>query len=365
MATPDLRARLVEQGITPRLLTMTTAAAVTFVLMLVMLTRPVPYGVQAPGPTFDTLGSVGDVPLISVEDSTPTYPTTGELRLTTVTTTGGPGWPVEAAWVLRGWLLPSTRVAPVESFFDPDQSQEEIDEASTQQMITSQQNATVAALTELGYEVPAELTIVGALAGSGSDGVVEEGDLITGIDVGSGVVDVVTFQDLDDALETAPPGTTVDLVVERDGASETLPIVTGDDGQGGSVLGVFLSGDFDFPVDVHIQIDNVGGPSAGTMFALGIIDLLTPGGMAGDATIAGTGTITLSGDVGAIGGIQQKMFGARSAGATYFLAPQTNCGDIVGHIPSGLQVISMQTLSDARAAVEAIAAGDTDDLPTC
>lgn len=362
------QSRLAAWGVTPRMVTMSVAGLVTFVLLLAMMLRAVPYGIQAPGPTVDTLGTSGDVPLIAVEDDTPTFPTSGELLLTTVTTAGGPGYPADVGNVIKGWLSPSTKVAPIEAFFDPNQTQDELDAASAAQMVSSQQNATVAALTELGYEVPAELTIVGTQSGSGSDGVAEEGDLITGIDIGSGVVDVVTFADLDDALEQTPPGTTVDLQVERDGEPTSLPVVTGDDGAGGSVLGVFLSGEFDYPVDVHIQIENIGGPSAGTMFALGIVDVLTEGEMTGGQVIAGTGTITLGGDVGPIGGIQQKLAGARASGADYFLAPASNCDEVTGHVPSGLQVIEVATLEEARDAVETIgsgAAGAIAALPKC
>ena len=364
MATPTLRARLADRGVSPRLVTMAVAALATFSLMLVTMLLPVPYAVQAPGPVIDTLGDVDGVELIHIE-GTETYETSGALQLTTVTTAGGPGYPVDSGGVIRGWLSPTTTVAPVELFFDPGQSQDEIDQTSAQQMISSQQNATVAALTELGYDVPAELTVVGTQQGSGADGVAQDGDRIVGIVAGDKEVEVVTFADLADVLAATPPGSTVDLVVDRDGERVALPVVTGDDGRGGSVLGVFLDGEFDYPVDVRIQIENVGGPSAGTMFALGIIDMLTPGEMTGGHNVAGTGTVSLGGLVGAIGGIQQKMAGARAADAEYFLAPLANCGEVVGHVPAGLRVVAVSTLAEARAAVEAIGAGDTADLPTC
>ncbi|GAB2966613.1 MAG TPA: S16 family serine protease [Actinotalea caeni] len=364
MATPTLRARLADRGVSPRLVTMAVAALATFSLMLVTMLLPVPYAVQAPGPVIDTLGDVDGVELIHIE-GTETYETSGALQLTTVTTAGGPGYPVDSGGVIRGWLSPTTTVAPVELFFDPGQSQDEIDQTSAQQMISSQQNATVAALTELGYDVPAELTVVGTQQGSGADGVAQDGDRIVGIVAGDEEVEVVTFADLADVLAATPPGSTVDLVVDRDGERVALPVVTGDDGRGGSVLGVFLDGEFDYPVDVRIQIENVGGPSAGTMFALGIIDMLTPGEMTGGHNVAGTGTVSLGGLVGAIGGIQQKMAGARAADAEYFLAPLANCGEVVGHVPAGLRVVAVSTLAEARAAVEAIGAGDTADLPTC
>jgi len=87
--------------------------------------------------------------------------------------------------------------------------------------------------------------------------------------------------------------------------------------------------------------------------------------MTGGATIAGTGTIDSAGKVGSIGGIQQKMAGARTGGATWFLAPAGNCREVVGHVPDGLQVVKVSTFSGARDAVEAIAAKQTSSLPKC
>lgn len=343
---------------------MVGSGVLAFVLLLAMLLLPVPYAVQAAGPTIDTLGERDGTPLITVEGAQ-TYATSGELLLTTVTTAGGPGFPVDSASVVRGWLAPTIKVVPVETVFDPSQTQDQLDEASQQQMISSQENATVAALTELGYDVPAELTIVGTQPGSGADGVALDGDLIGAITAAGVQTEVTTFADLAQVLAATAPGSTVVLTVERDGEATELEIVTGDDGLGGSVLGVYLDADFDYPVDVEIQIDAVGGPSAGTMFALGIIDMMTPGEMTGGRIVAGTGTISLGGMVGPIGGIEQKMAGAASDGAAYFLAPAANCDSVVGHIPDGLQVIKVSTLPQARAAVEAIGAGTAQDLPTC
>jgi PDZ domain-containing protein len=124
--------------------------------------------------------------------------------------------------------------------------------------------------------------------------------------------------------------------------------------------------DYDFPIDVTIQLNNVGGPSAGMMFALGIIDTLTPGELNAGETVAGTGTITAGGEVGPIGGIRQKMWGARDAGAEWFLAPEANCDEVVGHIPGDLQVFSVATLDDALDVLDAVREdGDLEALPTC
>ena len=128
---------------------------------------------------------------------------------------------------------------------------------------------------------------------------------------------------------------------------------------------MFIDPSFDMPVDVTISIDDIGGPSAGTMFALGIIDKMTPEDEANGKDIAGTGTIDVTGEVGPIGGIRQKLAGATRDGATWFLAPAANCDEVVGHVPDGLRVVRIATLHEAREAMTAIGAGrrDLHDLP--
>ena len=121
----------------------------------------------------------------------------------------------------------------------------------------------------------------------------------------------------------------------------------------------------DSPVEATFGLSDVGGPSAGMMFALGVVDEITPGALTGGKDISGTGTIDINGQVGPIGGIQQKMAGARKAGSTYFLAPASNCDEVKGHEPKGMQVFAVGTLHEAVTATEAIASGDTSGLATC
>ncbi len=348
------------QPISPRAVVLGVSGVLTALLLLVMSALPAPYAIQDPGPTVNTLGDVDGVPLIEVEGAA-TYPTDGALRLTTVSVTGGPGTVVDAGAVVRGWLSGSSAVVPVENVYPTGVSREERDEAAAAEMTTSQENATAAALSELGYEVPAVLTIAGTVADSGADGVLEAGDVL----LSAGGVDLVSFEDLTEVLEATPPGTPLPVEVTRDGRREALEVLTGDDGEGGSVLGVFVDPLFDFPVDVQIRIDEIGGPSAGTMFALGIVDTLTPGQMTGGEDIAGTGTISIDGEVGPIGGIRQKLAGAARDGATFFLAPAGNCDEVVGYEPAGLQVIPVATLEEATAAVTAIGQGRAAGLPGC
>ena len=113
------------------------------------------------------------------------------------------------------------------------------------------------------------------------------------------------------------------------------------------------------------SVGDIGGPSAGMMFALGIIDKLTPMNLTGGKFIAGTGEIEASGKVDPIGGIQQKMVGARDAGATVFLTPATNCSDTKGAVPAGLRLVKVSTLSQAVTYLEDLKAGNSQAVPSC
>ncbi|WP_127126740.1 PDZ domain-containing protein [Georgenia sp. SYP-B2076] len=355
-----------------RSLTLVVSGALVVVLVLVMVLLPLPYAVEGPGPTVNTLAEIDGKPIITVKGAE-TYPTGGELRLTTVSVLGGPGHPVTAARVLAGWLSSSAVVLPREAVFPEGSTRESVDKESSAQMTSSQTNATVAALEELGYDVPMVLTVDGTAPGSGAEGALLRGDVITSVRPdGAGTTQVRTFSELAAVLATTAAGTTVAVGVERDGEPRTVDITTiahprtGDGHEpAGSILGVRLVPDVTLPVDISFDIDNIGGPSAGTMFALGIIDTLTPGEMTGGKAIAGTGTMDLSGTVGPIGGIQLKLIGAERDGARWFLAPADNCAEVVGHVPDGLHVVKVATLAEARDAVEAIGAGEGGELPTC
>jgi Lon-like protease len=346
----------------------TWALAVALVALLVITFLPTAYVVQQPGPVYDTLGSAPDadgdeIPLISVEGAE-TYPTTGSLDLLTVQVVGNrerrPSW-FELA---MAWFDPSRAVLPIDQIFPPGQSTEERNEESAALMVDSQQEATAAALEELGYVVPSRITVYAVTPGSAAEGVLEEDDVILSVD-GRAVTDAAQVREAVAASQGAP----VEIGIERDGAGRTVSVTPrADDSTGETtwLLGIQLIADFDFPIDVTLQLDNVGGPSAGMMFALGIIDTLTPEDLTGGRRIAGTGTIDAAGTVGPIGGIRQKLYGAQGAGAEYFLAPESNCDEVVGHVPDGLRVFSVATLDDSMTALEAIRdGGDLDALPTC
>jgi PDZ domain-containing protein len=119
-------------------------------------------------------------------------------------------------------------------------------------------------------------------------------------------------------------------------------------------------------VKVKISLGDVGGPSGGLIFALGTYELLTPGTLTGGKRIAGTGTIDEQGNVGPIGGIQQKMWAAYYDGDKFMLAPKENCDEVVGHVPNGLRVIPVSTFDEALEVVKVIGAdGDVTKFPVC
>ena len=344
-----------------RTITMSAAMVVTALLLSSMAFLPTTYVVRGPGPTFDTLGELEGKPLITISGAE-VFETSGELRLTTVSASGAPDRPVPLGRVIYAWFDPKAAVYPIESVFPPEQTQEQIDEVNQQEMLTSQETATVAALTELGYEVPAVLTVAGTVDSSNAGGVVEEGDILLALNG----VEVSTYQQLVGALTKLAPGDVVDLEVERNGKRMPLEVKTtsGADDDG-AYLGVLLTTDFDMPVAVDLEIGNVGGASAGMMFSLAIIDQLTAEDEAAGQIIAGTGTMSIDGKVGPIGGIRFKLQGAVRDGAQWFIAPQENCDEVLGNVPEGLSVFSVQTLQDALDAVTAIGAGETAELPVC
>ncbi|MBN9213229.1 MAG: ATP-dependent serine peptidase containing a PDZ domain protein [Microbacterium sp. SCN 70-200] len=344
------------------------ALTVALFALLALTLLPSSFVIQRPGPVFNTLGSVqnsdgDDVPLISVSGAQ-TYPTAGALDLLTVQVVGSrertPSW-FELA---LAWFDPAKAVLPLDDVFPEGQTTEERNQESAVMMVDSQKEATAAALTELGYDVQAMVRVYSLTDDSAAQGILEPDDIIRAAN-GQAITETDELRSIINAGEGAP----VELTVER--AGETLtetvtPTLATVDGKDTWLIGVTTLHDYDFPIDVTIQLDNVGGPSAGMMFALGIIDTLSEGELNGGEQVAGTGTIDAAGTVGAIGGIRQKLYGAKDAGAEWFLAPESNCDEVVGHIPSGLRVFSVATLDDALTVLETIRdGGDLDALPTC
>jgi PDZ domain-containing secreted protein len=259
------------------------------------------------------------------------------------------------------WIDPAQDVFPVDDIFDPQVTQEQVAEENAIQMEGSQEEATAVALRAIGKDVPTHIAIASITDSSKAKGLLKVRDRLESIDDEP----VTTAQSVRDALQKSSPGDTVSLIVTRDGKEVTVEVPTVA-GQGGrTALGVLLGLDHDFTAQVTIDAGTIGGPSAGLMFSLGIFDKVTNGALTGGQNIAGTGTIDGSGKVGPIGGIRQKLVGAKQGGANYFLAPADNCDEVRGAVPDGLQAVRVATFADAKAAVDKIAAGTPQGLPAC
>ena len=343
-----------------RTLTLAVAGFLVVLLSAVAALLPVPYVALEAGPVTNTLGSVGKTQLIRI-DGRETYPVSGNLDLTTVHVLGGPGSQLGLVTALRGWLDDGIAIVPEDTVYPPGETAKEAEKESAAEMRDSQENATTAALHELG--IPVEITsfVQDVPAGSPSTGKLEKGDELVAID-GTPVAGGTQLREL---ITAHDPGDEVQVTVRRDGAERTETITTEKAEDGRAIVGITTRDEADYPFTVDISLEDVGGPSAGLMFALGIVDKLTPGSLTDGAHIAGTGTIDDTGHVGAIGGITQKMIGAERAGATVFLAPAGNCDEARKTVPDGLRLVKAGTLSSAVSSLEQLAEGRTEGLPHC
>lgn len=329
--------------------------------------QPVPYAQETPGPTFDVLGSYQGTPLITVSGH-PTYPTTGELRMVTVSVSNE-SFQMRIGTAIQGWFSDQQTILPKELIYPPDTTQQQSDAQNAQEFTDSQNEAVSAALGALGIKPTGATSEVASVDdGSPADGKLQPGDQIDAVDgtkiTGSADAQVAEIRSL---IEALPIGAKATFGITRAGAAQTVTTGTvSSDTSGGTkavaVVGIALETENVFPFSVDIQLNGVGGPSAGMMFALGIIDKITNKNLAEGKTVAGTGTIDGDGNVGAIGGIQMKTQGARRDGATVFLAPAANCAEAKENVPAGLELVSVNTLQDALNALADIRAGKTPPL---
>jgi PDZ domain-containing protein len=313
----------------------------------------VPYVKLSPGPAFNTLGTIGASEVLTISGGR-TYPTDGALDATTVSVTDH----VTLFEAIGGWLSGSDAVVPREIVYPPDQNREQTDKQNAQDMRQSQDDATVAAMKVLGIAAT-QVSVAAVTAKGPSDGKLKVGDVLVSVD-GKAVDGVDGLRRL---ISARPPGRTVVIGYRRAGTagSVTLGTVATPDAEHRAVIGIQVTPAF--PVKVDIQLRDVGGPSAGLMFALGIIDKLQPGSLTGGRVIAGTGEISQDGKVGPIGGIAQKMRGALHEHATVFLVPSANCVEAQRTRPDRLRLIRVSTLQGALDALRTLREGGTP--PTC
>ncbi len=299
-----------------------------------------PYYAVGPGPAND----VG--PLIDVRGA-PRYASRGRFIMTTVSWSQVTALESLVAWVDEAQFIKSQdEVYP--PGIDPDQEQQRAISA----MDTSKIDATAVVLAEL-FDYPDEHG-KGALISSVGGGCPAEGELFAGdlvLSIDGRTIDAA--RDAQRAIDGVPVDEAIAFRVRAGGQVHEVELLRGAcPGVERPLVGISMIDSF--PLDVEIASGDVGGPSAGLMFSLGLYDTLTPGDLTGGRTIAGTGTITADGQVGGIGGIVDKVIGAERAGATVFLVPSQNMAELAGVDTGGMELISVATFDDAVEALEAL-----------
>ena len=346
-----------------RYVTRLVAALGLIALTCVAMVIPVPYVTMKPGQAFDTLGDFDGKPMFSFEDGVKTYPTSGTLDFTTVSITSN-NHHLRVGELVRAYFSDDVAVVPRDLVYPKGETAEQSKAESAALMDGSKDSSKVAALRAAGYEV-GETPMIAAVSDDGAaKGILQPGDLVVAVDG----VDVATNQDVVEAVGKREPGDDVDLGIVRDGEKQTVTITTRADAEDPTVprVGVGVGTKYDFPFELDNNVgDQIGGSSAGTMFALAIYDRLTPGALTGGLQVAGTGEMSADGIVGKIGGVQQKIAGAHAAGAHVFLVPTDNCAEAVAGDTHGLQLVKITTLDDAISSLEALANDPDAKVPTC
>jgi Lon-like protease len=357
-----------------RALTLTLSGVSVALLTATAFVVPAPYAEMSPGPTYDTLGSYSAgsgqpaKPVIAISGTkTFEHGNGGQLRMVTVEVSS-PDFKPNAVEVLSGWLSSDKVVVPRTVIYPEGQTAEQATQQNTVMFDDSQDQAITAALATQGIKpTKTEVVVDSISAGSPAEGKLKVGDVITGVDG----AELAKSDDIHAAIQKHKPGETVVFTVQRDGQSQQVSVVTTqshDSGPSRALVGFIPRSHPVFPFDVKIQLDNVGGPSAGMMFALGIVDRLSSQDLTQTSDgkglhIAGTGTIDADGKVGPIGGVQMKTIGARRDGATVFLTPADNCADAAKNAPSGLRLVKVTTLQSALDALATLRSGG--NPPSC
>ena len=342
-----------------RLIAALVAAPLVVLLLVVAATVPLPFATYEPGSTFDVLAETDGVEIIQV-DGAESYRDDGELRMTTVLVSV-PDQRKSLLDVLGTWWDDDEAVYPYDAIYDPEDTRQESDIEGEVEMISSQDTAAALALRALDYDVPARIQVQYVDEGTPADGVLKARDTVlqaAGAPVRSG-------EDLVEAVQGTPAGEELALTVERRDERREVELVP-ERVDGEPRIGIRLGMGFDLPVEVDVNIDPaIGGPSAGLMFALAIYDTLTPESLSDGGSIAGTGTVDAEGRVGPIGGIQQKIAGARDDGVGLFLVPPGNCADALQSEPGDMRLARADTFASALEALQAWADDRDADLPTC
>ncbi|MBL1095852.1 YlbL family protein [Streptomyces coffeae] len=356
-----------------RTATMLASLLMLIALMCTGLLLPVPYAEMSPGPTYNTLGEHKGECVLQISGHKGCETTGGHLNMTTVRVTGSE-YKMNLVEAVYGWLAHDDVVVPHDTLYPDDKTPDEVNQQNAEEFTESQEAAKVAALRALKKPVSSQVIVGTVGKGSPSQGRLHAGDVIKSVD-GTAVRGP---EDIAKLVTKHKPGQKVVFSVipakaaaaaekrgEKPSGEKRVTVTTTKAKGGRAIVGITAGNDYTFPFRIDIKLADVGGPSAGLMFALGIVDRLSSGDLTGGKFIAGTGTITEKGVVGPIGGIQMKTIGAREAGARYFLTPKENCATAAKDVPSGLRLVKVHTIDDAQKALKKIRQGDTDGLPAC
>jgi PDZ domain-containing protein len=358
-----------------RTATMLASTLILIALLCAGVFIKVPYSEMSPGPTVNTLGEHDGEPVLQISGRK-TYPATGHLNMTTVRVTSA-DYNMNLVEAVYGWLAHDNKVVPHDTLYPDGKTEQQSTQENAEEFSQSQESAKVAALKELGIPVKSWVIVSTVVKGSPAEGRLHAGDVIKSVDGTA----VKAPGDVAKLVTKHKPGEKVVFTVvpakeqaaaEKAGRTATattdVTITTAkssDSGASRAIVGISAGTDHTFPFSIDIKLADVGGPSAGLMFALGIVDKLTPGDLTGGKFVAGTGTIDDSGTVGPIGGIELKTIGAREKGAQYFLTPKDNCASAAKDTPDGLTLVKVNTIDDAMNALKDISSGKTADLPKC
>ena len=337
-----------------RILTLLVAVIPVLAFGALLAAVTVPYVALGPGPTFDTLGEVDGKPVVAIE-GTETKPTSGHLNMTTVAQRDG----LTMGQALALWLSGSEQLVPRDLVFPPEKSRDDIEKSQTADFERSEDNAEFAALNYLKY--PEAVSVETVNDPGPSQGKLQRGDTVDSVD-GTPVATVEAFSAL---LKATKPGQEITIGYRRKNAPPGTARITlgkGEDRDYG-FLGIAVRDAPWAPFTIDFNLANVGGPSAGLMFSLAVIDKLTTGEVNGGKFVAGTGSISADGKVGPIGGITHKMSSAQDAGATVFLVPAENCDEARTVHGETMALLRVETLPQAVDALKALAAGGKP--PTC
>ena len=334
-------------------------------LLLAAALIKVPYSEMSPGPTYNTLGTQSGQQVITISGRK-TYPTTGNLNMTTVEVTDA-NYRMNLVEAVSGWLQKNVAVVPSNTLYPDNQTQQQSQQQNAEEFTASQDSAKAAALNELGIPVTTEIVVGAVVEGGPSVGKLHAGDVVVAVNgtkVGSDpnqVAALITQHPAgsDVVFTVVPPG-------KPAGDQQQVTVATvKNPSTGKAMVGIEPGTEHSFPFTININLGDVGGPSAGLMFSLGIIDKLQPVNLTAGKFVAGTGTIDDSGNVGPIGGISMKIIAARRAGAQYFFTPAQNCAEASANTPSGLRLIKVTTLSGALQDLADIRSGNVAELPAC